>query len=96
MIESSNLSTPKSFERKTHTKIIQNWMYYHPKSSTHRRDLLAKKESDPKPKPTVWESKAVVCQRCQFHSNNPSRCTSNDYFIGRKTEGCEIFTTKKI
>ena len=53
------------------------------------------KKSDPKPKLTVWQSNATVCQCCQFHSNNPSTCTSTELYVPRKAEGCEIFERRK-
>lgn len=48
-------------------------------------------KSDPKPKLTVWQSKAVVCQCCKFHSNKPSTCLSKDLTVPRKEKGCELF-----
>ena len=60
----------------------------------HGRDLMADKP-DPKPKLTVWQSEAVVCQCCQFHSNKPSLCQKHDMLISRKNKGCENFERRK-
>lgn len=63
-------------------------------SNTLKEESMAKKEPE-KPKPTVWESKSVVCQCCQSHSNKPSTCTFTGLSVGRKQEGCDIFQRRK-
>lgn len=63
-------------------------------SNPLKEDFMAKEEPEVQ-KPTVWESKAVVCQCCQFHSNNPSTCNSTGEKVGRKTKGCDTFKRKK-
>ena len=60
-----------------------------------KEESMAKKEPT-KPKPTVWESKSVVCQCCRSHSNKPSKCTVYDKSVGRKQDAtdCEKFKRK--
>jgi len=67
-------------------------------STTHkpftRRDLMSK--ADPVVVKTVWETKAVVCQCCKFHSNKPSTCNSYGKSVGRKQDAseCERFARR--
>ena len=55
------------------------------------------KEECEVPKLTVWESKAVVCQCCRFHINNPSTCSAFNKSVGRKQDAsqCDKFKRTK-
>ncbi len=61
-----------------------------------KEDFMAKNEPV-KSKPTVWESKAVVCQCCRSHSNKPSTCSEFGKSVGRKQDAtkCDEFNRKK-
>jgi len=48
-------------------------------------------------RPTVWETKAVVCQCCRFHDNKPSTCSAYNKTVGRKQDAskCKKFKRTK-
>ncbi len=59
-------------------------------------DYMAKKSEAPEvPKPTVWESNAVVCQCCKFHSNKPSTCNAYKKSVGRKQDATDCKKYKR-
>ena len=35
-----------------------------------------------------------TCQDCKSHKNKPSRCKTNDVYVGRKQKPCDEFKRK--